>query len=274
MPLRGPYCRVRCKICDMRPLTPTAQPPHSSQPAPHVTRPHTHRDTQVPLCIAVRHGAWGICPSLMRTGMRAWRLHACMHACVRRTCPLLEVHLSLLAHQVGEPPAHAADGGHGVHDLLLAIHVCVQQTQNVLKVITLHEGAHFAARSAARRAGGQAHFSSSAVRPTAACIWQTGNRQQQVTAAASAAAAAPPAAACFAGGAKLPPAGGPRPASPPDGPPLSLSLSASIPSARKTCRLLPVTLLRALLHAAQAPGCLLPLGYQPRRCGVRWSLSL
>lgn len=54
--------------------------------------------------------------------------------------PLAHVNLSLLAGEVGEAATNTADGGQGVHDLLLAIHVGVQHTQNVLKVVAGDEG--------------------------------------------------------------------------------------------------------------------------------------
>ncbi len=53
--------------------------------------------------------------------------------------PLGHVHLGLLADQVGEPAADTADGGHGVHDLLLAIDVGVEHTQNVLELLARNE---------------------------------------------------------------------------------------------------------------------------------------
>ena len=49
--------------------------------------------------------------------------------------PFLEVNLSLLADDVGEPSSKTLDGGHSIHDVLLAINVSVQHTQNVLKVV-------------------------------------------------------------------------------------------------------------------------------------------
>ena len=49
--------------------------------------------------------------------------------------PFLEVDLSLLADDVRETPADTLDSGHGVHDVLLAINVGVEHTQNVLEVV-------------------------------------------------------------------------------------------------------------------------------------------
>ncbi len=53
--------------------------------------------------------------------------------------PLPHVNLSLLAGKVGEPPADTPDRRHGEHDLLLAIHVGVEHTQNVLKALVCYE---------------------------------------------------------------------------------------------------------------------------------------
>ena len=43
--------------------------------------------------------------------------------------PLVEVDICLLAHQVGVSATDALDFGQGVHDLLLAIDVGVEETQ-------------------------------------------------------------------------------------------------------------------------------------------------
>lgn len=53
--------------------------------------------------------------------------------------PLAHVNLGLLAHQVGKAAPDTADGGHGVHDLLLAVHVGVEHTQNVLELLSRDE---------------------------------------------------------------------------------------------------------------------------------------
>jgi len=50
--------------------------------------------------------------------------------------PLVHVDVGLLADDVGEAAADTLDGGHREHDLLLPIHVGVQQTQDVLEVLT------------------------------------------------------------------------------------------------------------------------------------------
>lgn len=49
--------------------------------------------------------------------------------------PFLEVDLSLFTDDVRESSSKTLDGGHGVHDVLFAINVSVQHTQNVLKVV-------------------------------------------------------------------------------------------------------------------------------------------
>mmetsp|Transcript_20181 Transcript_20181/g.59905 ORF Transcript_20181/g.59905 Transcript_20181/m.59905 type:complete len:215 (-) Transcript_20181:20-664(-) len=55
---------------------------------------------------------------------------------------LVHVNLSLLAADVGKSAANTLDGREGVHDFLLAVHVGVQQTQNVLELSPDHEGTH------------------------------------------------------------------------------------------------------------------------------------
>jgi len=50
--------------------------------------------------------------------------------------PLVHVDVGLLADDVGEAAADTLDGGEREHDLLLPIHVGVQQTQDVLEVLT------------------------------------------------------------------------------------------------------------------------------------------
>jgi hypothetical protein len=49
--------------------------------------------------------------------------------------PLVHVDVGLLADDVGEAAPNTLYGGHGEHDLLLPIHVGVQQTQNMLEVL-------------------------------------------------------------------------------------------------------------------------------------------
>mmetsp|Transcript_16556 Transcript_16556/g.42252 ORF Transcript_16556/g.42252 Transcript_16556/m.42252 type:complete len:258 (-) Transcript_16556:28-801(-) len=51
---------------------------------------------------------------------------------------LLEAHLGLLQHDVGEAAAHTRDAGHRKHHLLAAINVGVQHTQDVLEVRAGH----------------------------------------------------------------------------------------------------------------------------------------
>ena len=52
--------------------------------------------------------------------------------------PLLHVNLSLLAGEVRESPPNTPDRRHGEHDLLLAIYVGVEHTQNVLKTLVCY----------------------------------------------------------------------------------------------------------------------------------------
>jgi hypothetical protein len=48
--------------------------------------------------------------------------------------PLAQVNIGLLANQVGVTAADTLDLGQGVHDLLLAVNIGVEQTQDVLEV--------------------------------------------------------------------------------------------------------------------------------------------
>lgn len=48
--------------------------------------------------------------------------------------PLVEVNIGLLADQVGVTATDTLDLGQGVHDLLLAVNIGVEQTQDVLEV--------------------------------------------------------------------------------------------------------------------------------------------
>jgi hypothetical protein len=48
--------------------------------------------------------------------------------------PLVEIDIGLLANQVGVSSADTLDAGQGIHDLLLAIDVGVEETENELKV--------------------------------------------------------------------------------------------------------------------------------------------
>ena len=56
--------------------------------------------------------------------------------------PFVHVDFCLLAHQVGKPSAHSLDGSQGIHDFLLAFNVRVEHTQNMLEVLSGHEGLH------------------------------------------------------------------------------------------------------------------------------------
>jgi len=48
--------------------------------------------------------------------------------------PLSQINIGLLANQVGVTATNTLDLGERVHDLLLSLDVCVQQTQDVLEV--------------------------------------------------------------------------------------------------------------------------------------------
>lgn len=62
-----------------------------------------------------------------------------MHA---QLLPLAEVQLRLLAADVGEAATNTPDGGQGVHNLLLAINVSVEHTQNMREVLVGHQRLH------------------------------------------------------------------------------------------------------------------------------------
>ena len=47
--------------------------------------------------------------------------------------PLVEVDIGFLAHQVGVPTTDTFDLSQGVHNLALAVHIRVQQTQDMLQ---------------------------------------------------------------------------------------------------------------------------------------------
>jgi hypothetical protein len=47
--------------------------------------------------------------------------------------PLVEVDIGLFADKVGVPTTNTLDLRHSVHNLALAVHVRVQQTQDVLR---------------------------------------------------------------------------------------------------------------------------------------------
>ena len=70
--------------------------------------------------------------------------------------PLGEVDIGLLADQVGVAATNTLDLGQGVHDLLLAINVGVEQTQNVLEVALLSGDERCIGLSARRHCDGDA----------------------------------------------------------------------------------------------------------------------
>jgi len=57
------------------------------------------------------------------------------------TSALVQVDISLLADQVGITPSNTLDLGQGIHDLLLTVHIVVEETQDKLEVrfLTTHE---------------------------------------------------------------------------------------------------------------------------------------
>jgi hypothetical protein len=49
--------------------------------------------------------------------------------------PLVKINISLLASNVGITTTNTLDGGQGDHNLVLAVNVGVEQTQNVLELV-------------------------------------------------------------------------------------------------------------------------------------------
>lgn len=49
--------------------------------------------------------------------------------------PLVQIDLSLLANNVGKSATNTLNGGQGIHNLLSAIDVRVQNTENVLELL-------------------------------------------------------------------------------------------------------------------------------------------
>lgn len=58
------------------------------------------------------------------------------------TGALLEVDVGLLADQVGVSASNTGDFGQGVHDLLLALDVGVQQTDDILEAVCSQHCVH------------------------------------------------------------------------------------------------------------------------------------
>lgn len=53
--------------------------------------------------------------------------------------PLVHIDISLLADEVSKTPPDTFDGGESEHDLLLTVHIGVQNTQNVLKFLVRNQ---------------------------------------------------------------------------------------------------------------------------------------
>ena len=56
---------------------------------------------------------------------------------LRLTSALVHVNVGLFADDVGETATDTLNRGHGVHNLLLAINVGTEDTQNVLEIATI-----------------------------------------------------------------------------------------------------------------------------------------
>ena len=96
-----------------------------------------------------------------------------------RDGPLLKVDLGLLAHEVGETPADTLDARQREHDLLAAIDVRVEDTEDVLELVThndrlRHGSVHWprgqpkVRRLLARRGIGRASFTGEGATPV---VW-------------------------------------------------------------------------------------------------------
>lgn len=57
------------------------------------------------------------------------------------TGTLVHVNLGLFTDEIGETTAETVDFGQGKHHIALSLHVCVENTQNVLKFGSLHQRA-------------------------------------------------------------------------------------------------------------------------------------
>ena len=85
------------------------------------------------------------------------------------TGTLPHVNLSLLAADVGKAATDTLDGGQGIHDLLLAINVSVQQTQNVLELHANEEGTHLGCK-ACKKLGSDTHGTDGALASTSEAV--------------------------------------------------------------------------------------------------------
>lgn len=70
-------------------------------------------------------------------------------SCTQFPSSLVHVDIGLLADEVGEAATDTFDGGESEHDFLLSIHICVQHTKDVLKILVCHQR-HFAEDTTAR----------------------------------------------------------------------------------------------------------------------------
>lgn len=60
----------------------------------------------------------------------------------RQSIPLVHVDIGFLADNVGQSPSNTLDGGKSKHNLLLAIDVGVEHTQNVLELLVCYQRLH------------------------------------------------------------------------------------------------------------------------------------
>ena len=73
-----------------------------------------------------------ISPALRTSCVSGWS--RAMRATCGTISPFIQVDIGFLADQVGVSASHALDLGQGVHDLLLAVDVGVEETEDELKV--------------------------------------------------------------------------------------------------------------------------------------------
>jgi hypothetical protein len=64
------------------------------------------------------------------------------HQNLKEGLPLIQINLSFFAYEIGKPPANSTNGCKSKHNLLFAIDVGVENTQNVLEIILCNERLH------------------------------------------------------------------------------------------------------------------------------------
>ena len=78
------------------------------------------------------------------------RLQGCLLCPIlAKRIPLIHIHLGLLADKIGKTTSDSLDGRQSKHNLLLAINICVQHTQNMLEAFICHKALQQATRKLA-----------------------------------------------------------------------------------------------------------------------------